>query len=108
MPWQKGQSGNPGGRSQKQADIERLAREYAPQAIKALVSALADPKSCVAAAKVLLDRGFGMPQQNVNANITVFDQIGDGAAERIEAALIAAISREEGGAERTATQTRLQ
>lgn len=87
MPWQKGQSGNPGGRSQAQANIEKLARDCAPKAIKALVAALDDPKSAVQAAKVLLDRGFGMPAQQINANVNVLDTLSDGSVAALVAAL---------------------
>ena len=95
MPWVKGQSGNPGGKPKGHAEIERLARSHAPEAITALVEALGDPKTKVAAAKVLLDRGFGAPSQTLNANVSIFDSVGDSAAERIERALEAIAERAE-------------
>jgi HEAT repeat protein len=108
MPWVKGQSGNPGGRTKALGEIERLARQHAPEAIAALYRALKDPKFCVAAATALLNRGFGMPSQKLDANINIFDQLGDGAAERIERALSAAIAREEGGGDGAAASETLQ
>lgn len=108
MPWAKGQSGNPSGRPKGHAEIEALARSHAPAAIKALVDALADPKSKVAAATALLNRGFGMPNQQLNASITVFDQLGDTSAVRIAGALEAIIAREEGASERVTAPDRLQ
>ncbi len=58
-PFQKGVSGNPGGRPQASYDIATLARQYAPEALAALYDALKDPRLKVAAAQALLDRGYG-------------------------------------------------
>jgi hypothetical protein len=60
--WAPGQSGNPGGRPK---GIEALARAYTPQALEALVVALQDPGTRVAAAVALLDRGWGKPKQTI-------------------------------------------
>lgn len=65
MPFVKGQSGNPGGMPKGIADIKAMAREHAGAAIAALAEALKDPKQRVAAATVLLDRGFGKPVQEI-------------------------------------------
>jgi hypothetical protein len=62
-PFQKGVSGNPGGRPAASYDIATLARQYAPEALQALHDALNDPRLKVQAAQVLLDRGFGRPLQ---------------------------------------------
>jgi len=62
--WKPGQSGNPGGR-EKSIDIAALARRLGPRALEALSQALDDPKSRVAAAVALLDRGFGRPVQPI-------------------------------------------
>jgi hypothetical protein len=65
-PFPKGVSGNPGGRAKPGSlDIAALARSHAPEAIEALVRGLKDPKHYVHAAQVLLDRGFGKPQQTL-------------------------------------------
>jgi hypothetical protein len=66
-PWQfqKGVSGNPGGKPKKLAEIVDLARSLAPDAIKALQEIAVHGRSekCrIVAAVALLDRGFGKPK----------------------------------------------
>jgi hypothetical protein len=61
--WKKGVSGNPKGRPKAAYDVAEMCREWTPQAVAALGEALKDPKLKVAAATVLLDRGFGRPRQ---------------------------------------------
>jgi Family of unknown function (DUF5681) len=72
-PFQKGQSGNPGGRPKEVAEVKELAREHMPAAINALVSIMNNPKASdaarVSAATALLDRGYGKPQQHIDAEI---------------------------------------
>src|SRR5579859_1611476 len=96
MAWVKGQSGNPGGRLKGESELQALARQHAPAAIKALVKALDDERLCVAAASALLDRGYGRPAQRIDANVTVLDQLDATELRRLEATL-AAIAQEEGG-----------
>lgn len=62
-PWQPGQSGNPGGRPKDH--IIALARQRTAKAIQALEEALEVPSTRVAAAAVLLDRGWGKPTQHL-------------------------------------------
>ena len=69
MPFEKGQSGNPGGRPKVVAEVKELAREHTGEAIKTLVSIMTNPKSApaarVSAANALLDRGYGKPPQHI-------------------------------------------
>jgi hypothetical protein len=68
MPFQPGQSGNPGGRPRKSDDdrkVEKLARSYGAEALRTLASIMRSKKAPAsarsAAAQAILDRGFGRP-----------------------------------------------
>lgn len=65
MAFEPGKSGNPGGRPKLDVRVKELAREYTEQAIQALVDALNDDKTRVAAATALLDRAWGKPAQAI-------------------------------------------
>jgi hypothetical protein len=68
-----GTSGNRGGRlknTEQLVEIEQLARQYAPQAMEALVKIATSGKSDssrVAAATAILDRAFGRPSQTFHS-----------------------------------------
>ena len=68
--WQKGVSGNPGGRPKITAEVKELARQYTDQAIIALVKNLEDENGSVrnTAASILLDRGYGKPAQAIGGD----------------------------------------
>ena len=68
--FQKGQSGNPGGRPKELGDIKELARQYTAEAIERLVDWMRsdEPKASVAAANTLLDRGWGKAPQAVTGD----------------------------------------
>lgn len=61
----KGKSGNPGGRPALIGEFRDKCRERTDAALKALEDALEDPLARVAAAKVLLEFGWGKPSQSM-------------------------------------------
>lgn len=69
MAFQKGQSGNPGGKSKVLVEVIRLAQGHGPAAIEVLAAIMSDTGASsaarVTAAQALLDRGFGKPAQPV-------------------------------------------
>ena len=69
MRWQKGQSGNPGGRPKALADVQAAAREHTVEALATLVEIMKDPKqpavTRLSAADKILERGWGRPRQYV-------------------------------------------
>ena len=72
--WQKGQSGNPGGRPKVIGDLQEQARQWSGEALDALrevaTSKDAPPSARVSAAVALLDRGYGKPPQAIDAKVT--------------------------------------
>ena len=67
MPFQPGQSGNPGGRPKGESRVREAARAQTEAALDVLVAAMADEDARVRikAAEVLLDRGWGKPPQSI-------------------------------------------
>lgn len=72
--FEKGKSGNPGGRPKTIAEVREKAREYTIPAIEALAANLADESGAVrnVAANSLLERGWG------KAPITAVGEGGEG------------------------------
>jgi hypothetical protein len=66
-------SPNPGGRPAVLREVRDLARQHTARAIERLAAMLDDEdgRVVVAAASVLLDRGWGKPEQAVVADVTV-------------------------------------
>jgi len=66
-----GASGNPGGRPKLPAEIKEMFQAKAPEAFEVLCRHLdaKDPRVAVAAATQILDRAYGRPVQQVDANI---------------------------------------
>ena len=73
-PFQKGKSGNPGGRPKVLADVQELARQFTVEVIETLVEIMQDQKAPaaarIAAANSLLDRAFGKPPQTIAQTAT--------------------------------------
>jgi hypothetical protein len=71
MPFEKGRSGNPGGRPKVVGEVQALAREYTNEAIETLRDIMSDQKAPHAArgfaANSILDRGYGRPSQTFNS-----------------------------------------
>lgn len=70
MAFQKGKSGNPGGRPKAAISVRDLARQHTTDAIKTLVKALAAKNESVrvSAAQALLDRGWGKAPQPLDGD----------------------------------------
>lgn len=71
--WTKGKSGNPGGRSKALVEVKALAQQHTESAVQALADIVLDtdapPAARVAAASVILDRGWGKPTQQMDVNV---------------------------------------
>jgi len=81
MRYQKGQSGNPGGRPKVVAEVRELAQSHCRAAVERLVELMADPdgRIAVAACNALLDRGMGKPAQPLTGE--------DGGPMQVESAV---------------------
>lgn len=69
--FERGRSGNPGGRPKVAQEVRDLARQHGAAAVEALAKILHDSpseKSRIAAAVALLDRGYGKPPQEIQAS----------------------------------------
>lgn len=63
--WKKGETGNPGGRSEGQKQCLALAREASPKAMAALIALLdsADDRVVLMAADKVLERAYGKAKE---------------------------------------------
>lgn len=66
-----GQSGNPSGKPKDADNLRELARSYTKLAIETLAEMAKDgpPAVRVSASSILLDRGFGKPQQSIQIDV---------------------------------------
>ena len=74
MPFKKGQSGNPNGRSiaavKATNDLQKRAKRHTKESVETLVKWMrdGDGRVSVSAANSLLDRGYGKPSQTLEGN----------------------------------------
>jgi hypothetical protein len=66
-PFQRGESGNPGGRPRVAAEVQEFARQHGPEGIARLITLMRSDNEPVAlrAAEALLDRAYGRPPQAI-------------------------------------------
>jgi len=82
--WEKGKSGNPGGRSPKVGPngetLAQLARAHTADAVKTLAEIMGavinEPKDRITAAVALLDRGWGKPKEAIDVEARVEGGLG--------------------------------
>jgi hypothetical protein len=74
--FQKGQSGNPGGRPKVLGDLREAARKLTPEVLEMLSQVVKDkkapPSARIAAGTVILDRAYGKPTQHIEAKVDFF------------------------------------
>ena len=75
-PFQRGTSGNPGGRPRAAHSIQELARQHTTEALDVLVQIMlnekAPPNARVSAANTLLDRAYGKAPTFSTSDTQVF------------------------------------
>lgn len=84
----KGQSGNPGGVPKVKKEVRDLAKQYTREAVLRLAGLMrqqSDPGIAIKAAQLLLERGWGKPQQTVEKTqtTTVKAEVSDTEAARM-------------------------
>jgi len=94
--FEKGKSGNPGGRRKAAPELKELARSYSTRAVETLVGIMENRRLAaaarVSAAIALLDRGYGKPHQYVAADLRV-EAVRLPAAEELEERIRIAVAK---------------
>ena len=84
--FQKGQSGNPGGRKPMGADVKEMLKAAAPQAVALLIETVNDPEVKmdlrIRCAETLMDRVYGKAVQPIEGNMDNKIEIVLGGAKR--------------------------
>src|SRR4029077_1095800 len=65
IPYKKGQTGNPGGKTKQFAQCQRLCREASPEAARRLIELMhsADERVALMAADKVFERAWGRPKE---------------------------------------------
>lgn len=70
----KGVSGNPSGRPKKIEELSATCRELTPDALEVVKEVMLSPESRgadrIAAARLIVEYGYGRPQQGINLDVT--------------------------------------
>jgi hypothetical protein len=89
--WKPDQSGNPGGKPKIPQDVRDLARSHTVEAITMLARQMR--KGSVVAAKELLDRAWGRPEQSIDVTGELKGELFAGIDVTIAMALRAALQQ---------------
>lgn len=104
--FQPGVSGNPGGKSKKAEELRAQCRAAADKGVSLIMRDMLktkDPKHRLMCWEALSNRGYGKPIQEIQATVSIFDQLGESDRTLALAALEAIAAGSEAAGERTST-----